>query len=90
MLESKIEKAVTDYAKTLGYLSYKLTSPSNRAVPDRMYIGNCRVIFVEYKQLGKKPTALQAKTHRTMREHGATVYVIDSIAAGRELFDEIT
>lgn len=89
MLESKIEKSVKAYAKALGWLSYKFTS-AQKGVPDQIFIGHCRVIFIEFKQLGKKPTPLQAKTHKTMREHGAKVYVIDSIDAGKELFDVIT
>lgn len=89
MLESTIEKKVTAYAKKLGWLPYKFTSPANRGVCDHLYIRNGEVIFIEFKQLGKVPSPLQAKVHKTMREHGAKVYVIDSVEAGYDLFNSL-
>lgn len=87
MLEKTIEKKVTDLAKKLGWLSYKFTSPNNRSVPDRLYIKDGGVVFVEFKQKGKKPTKLQYSTIEKMKEYGASVYVIDSVEAGFELFN---
>ena len=45
-----------------------------------------RIVFVEFKAPGKKPTKLQAHTHEKLRKQGYEVYVIDSIEAGAELF----
>lgn len=89
MLESKIENDVKDYAKKLGCLSYKFVSPSNRAVPDQLFIFEGRVFFIEFKAPGKKPTKLQSKIHKTMQSHGAEVYVIDDLQKGKDLIDEI-
>lgn len=88
MLESAIEKKVTQYAAKLGWLSYKFTSTSCKSVPDRIYIRDGLTIFVEFKQEGKKPTPLQLKTHENLRKFGATVVVIDSIESGKNFFDD--
>jgi hypothetical protein len=36
-----------------------------------------RVLFVELKRPGRKPTRLQARTHEWLRSWGFTVLVID-------------
>lgn len=64
-------------------------SPANSGVPDRLFIFNGRVFFVEFKAPGKKPRPLQLKVHATMATHGAEVYVIDDIAKGEELLNAI-
>lgn len=87
MLESKIEKKVSDYAKCLGWLSYKFTSPSNRAVPDRIYFREGTVILIEFKQLGKKPTKLQSKVINDLKKELIPVYVVDSVQKGKDIFN---
>jgi hypothetical protein len=87
MLESTIEKKVTKYAESLGWWSSKFTSPSNRGVPDHLYLKNGVTVFIEYKQLGKQLRTLQEFRIRQMRDHGATVHVVDSINAGKAVFD---
>lgn len=87
MLERDIEKKVNKYAASLGWLVYKFVSPNRRGVPDRMYLRHGVAMFVEFKQTGKKPTALQAKEMRKLREHGFRVVVIDDVEQGREYFD---
>ena len=37
MLEKDIEKAVCDYAKSKGVLTYKFSSPNHVGVPDRIF-----------------------------------------------------
>lgn len=85
MLESKIEQAVTKYALSQGWLSYKFVSPANRSVPDRIYLKEGRVIFIEFKATGKKPSKLQTYTHLKFTDHGFPVYVIDNIEDGKHL-----
>ena len=87
MLESKIEKAVCDYAKTLGWLSFKFTSPNNRAVPDRIFFKEGHTILIEFKQLGKKPTKLQNYQIDKLKEQLIPVYVVDSIEKGKDIFN---
>jgi len=86
MLESTIEKKVSDYAKEQGWLSYKFTSPSNRGVPDRLYLKEGVCIFIEFKAAGKKPSKLQDKIISRIRDQGFGVFVIDNINDGKHIF----
>lgn len=89
MLEREIEKKVTDYAKNKNFLSYKFTSPSNRSVPDRLFIsptGN--IFFIEFKRQGKLPTKLQSYTIKAMTTRGVKVSIIDDYDKGKLLIDE--
>lgn len=80
MLERTLEKKVKRMAEDRGWWCRKFVSPSNRGVPDRVFIRNGRVVFIELKAPGKKPTPLQAKTIRDMQIKGAEVYVVDDYA----------
>lgn len=82
-LEKDIEAKVVKHAKDLGCLVYKFTSPSRRSVPDRLFIApGGKVFWMEMKRSGKKPTPAQEEEIRKIREKGATVYVVDSVASG--------
>lgn len=85
MKESELEAKCTRYAKDRQILSFKFQSANNRGVPDRIFMGGGAVLFVEFKQKGKKPSALQDKVMGTMREHGALVAVIDDYDNFKEL-----
>ena len=90
MLESKIEKAVCDYAKEKGFLVYKFTSPNRAAVPDRLLVyPTGKVIFIEFKASGKKPTPAQEREHQRLRGHNVEVFVVDSALAGKFVIDLI-
>lgn len=80
MLERDIEKAFVARVKALGGMAEKFTSPSRRAVPDRIVtLPGGRVVFVELKARGKKPTALQLNDHARRKSLGCEVLVIDSL-----------
>ena len=80
MLERDIEKALCKRVKSLGGLCEKFTSPANRAVPDRIVtLPGGKIIFVELKRPGAKPTELQLKDHTKRRLLGCDVRVIDSV-----------
>ena len=50
MLEKNLEAKIIKIAKKLGYLTYKFTSPSNKGVPDRIFISPYgHVFFMEFK-----------------------------------------
>jgi len=84
--EATIEKKVCAAAKADGWLTYKWVSPSNRGVPDRIFIKDGRVVFVEFKAFGKKPTPLQSHIHKKLTDQGMEVHVIDNVQMGSELF----
>jgi Holliday junction resolvase len=82
MLEKEIEQALVRRVKELGGTCEKFTSPGRRAVPDRIVtlLGG-RIIFVECKAPGKKPTLAQQFDHERRRLLGCDVRVIDSLEA---------
>jgi hypothetical protein len=82
VLEKTIEQALVRRVKELGGTCEKFTSPGRRAVPDRIVIlPGGRIIFVECKTPGKKPTVTQQMDHERRRLLGCDVRVIDSIEA---------
>lgn len=87
MRESVVETKVSAYAKSLGWLGFKFTSPGRAGVPDRLYIRQGVHIFVEFKAPGGQLRRLQEVTINKMRNAGASVYVVSTIADGKELFD---
>lgn len=83
-LEKDIEKRVCDYAKLLGILVYKFTSPSRAHVPDRLFITPKGVVFfVEFKRKGHLPTKAQEVEIARIRKQGVDVFVVDEVAAGK-------
>ncbi len=85
MIKGKLEseKDTEKYLRTEmlrhGGMSFKWTSPGMKGVPDRICIfRNNKVIFVETKSEGDKPKPHQLRIHKSMREKGALVYVIDT------------
>lgn len=84
MLERDIERALCKRVKELGGLCEKFTSPGKRSVPDRLVtLSGGRIVFVELKAPGKKPTELQLKDHERRRALGCDVRVIDTMEAAR-------
>ena len=88
-LESKIENAVCNYGRKLGWLMWKFKSPSQKGVPDRICIGNGKTIFIEFKATGETPTDLQERIHKMIRDRGVHVYAVDDINVGIKLLDEL-
>jgi len=85
--ESDIEKKVTNYAVSQGWLSYKWTSPGHRGVPDRLYFKDGIVKMVEFKAPGKTPTIFQEIIHQKLAHENFRVDIIDDIGQGKILFD---
>ena len=80
MLEKDIENTLVRRVKTLGGMCEKFTSPGRRSVPDRIItMPGGRIVFVELKNTGKKPTALQLRDHDRRRALGCDVRVIDNM-----------
>ena len=87
--ESYVEYYLRDRCKERGWLCYKFVSPANAGVPDRIVIGNGRVVFVELKSAVGKLSALQKAQIRHRRDNGADVRVINSRALVDDLIVEL-
>ena len=80
MLEKTIEQALVKRVKDLGGMAEKYVSVNRRSVPDRLVtLPDGRIIFVELKAPGKKPTDAQLRDHLRRRLLGCDVRVIDSL-----------
>lgn len=91
MLEKEIEKAVKRYAESQGWLTRKWVSPGHNFVPDQIFISPTgQVIFIEMKREGLKPSAGQLREQERLRKQGCLVYVVDSVALGKEVVDANT
>jgi len=79
MLEKEIEKYLRVQVNKLGGIAYKFVSPGNVGVPDRLVLlPNGKIIFIELKQLGKKPSKNQNVQIERIKKLGFEVYVLDS------------
>ncbi len=79
MSEKHVEKQLINRIKSMGGIAFKFTSPGRRSVPDRLcLLPGGRVLFIECKAPGKRPTALQTREHERLRALGFDVLIIDS------------
>ncbi|AXY33950.1 nuclease [Yersinia pseudotuberculosis] len=77
--EDSIEDHLVKEVKKAGGIAYKFISPGRRSVPDRLVLlPDGKVIFVECKAPGEKPTAAQLREHEKIRALGFIVRVLDS------------
>ena len=88
-LEKDIERAVCNEARARGILAYKFSAPGNRGVPDRIFIYQGRIAFVEFKRPGGKVTRLQEVHIKEIQKQGFQCVVIDNRAAGIALLDSL-
>ena len=79
MLEKDLERKIVIKAKKLGYLTYKFVSPSNRGVPDRIFISeNGKLFFVEFKSKKGKLSELQKLKISELRSRKQSVFVVNN------------
>lgn len=72
--EAKLEREVRLYAEKRGVITYKFVSPAHRGVPDRIFIApGGKILFLEFKAEGKKPSPLQAREIKRLRDQGVDV-----------------
>ena len=78
MREKEIEEKFRVAVKQAGGKAYKLTSPGNGGMPDRLVVmPGGRIGFVEVKASGKHPTPLQGKRIQELEGLGCRVLVLD-------------
>lgn len=87
MLERDIEAYLIKRCKEIGALCCKFTSPQRRSVPDRLITFGGRVLFVELKATGGRPTPAQVRDHDRRRAAGAEVVWLDSVGGVENVID---
>ena len=78
-LEKKLEKRCTDVAKANGWWSRKFSSPANRGVPDRVFLKDGDVVWIEFKAPGNTPTPLQDHELALIKKHGGNATWVDNV-----------
>lgn len=90
VIEHDIESYLIRRCADEGWLCWKLTSPANAGVPDRLVVSPPgTVTFVELKRPGGKPRPLQQMSMRRLRRMGARVRVADTKAAIDDVISEL-
>lgn len=85
--EKKLERRCSDLAKTHGWWTRKFSSPSNRGVPDRIFIRSGAVVFVEFKAPGNVPTKLQEHEIDQIKAAGGNAIWIDNVDDFKKALD---
>lgn len=83
-LEKHLESKIVKWCKDNKFLCIKFTSLSTRGLPDRLIIGDGRVVFVEIKRKGKKPREYQEYMINLMKRKGADVFWCDNFESFEE------
>lgn len=59
-------------------------------IPDRLLLGHQgRVVFIEFKRAGERPTRLQTIRHDALREIGHRVEVVRTVEEFREILASV-
>lgn len=91
--EASIQRAVVEYAKTLGCICIKQGGGGRFGTagwPDYLLLTpRGRAFFIEFKSAGKVPTALQRTRMAQLIDHGVYVTVVDDVALGRAIIQSM-
>jgi hypothetical protein len=79
--ELAVEGAVVKWAKARGILVLKLNLIGNTGWPDRLFLHEGRVVFIEFKRPGEKLRRNQPQRVAELRQRGFTVGVYDDISS---------
>ena len=89
-MEKDIEKKFTKAIRHVDGIALKLVSPSFNGIPDRLVLmPKGKIGFVEIKDKGKKPRALQILRHNMLRQLGFKVFVLDDVDDIEKIIKEI-
>jgi Holliday junction resolvase len=85
--ESTIERKVCRAAEDRGWLVRKFASPAHRGQPDRIFMRDGVVFFIEFKARGGRLSPLQSREIALIKAQGVQAFVIDSVEDGEALLD---
>ncbi len=77
--ESTIERTVCAWTKERGILVIKISGPSQKGVPDRLFLRGGKTAFVEFKRPGGKTTALQDMWLARLSAEGFPAEAFDNV-----------
>lgn len=78
VLEKSIEGPCVTWAKARGIVVRKMNGFGTNHWPDRMFLyPGGRVVFIEFKTPGKRPTPMQSELHAQLRALGFECHVVD-------------
>lgn len=81
MLEKDIQRKILAFLKSLqGCFAYKIITANIAGLPDIACVLQGKAVFFEVKREGCKPTPLQLHQHGRLRDSGAAVFVVYSVA----------
>jgi Holliday junction resolvase len=78
MLESKIQSSIRTHLERQGWFVTKLLQTSTNGIPDLMALRQGKVVFIEVKQPGRKPSPLQEYRIGQLRKEGFEVIIATS------------
>lgn len=88
--ESKIEKRLKKEIEKIGGKALKFISPGVTGMPDRIVLLPLgKIIFIELKAPGEKPSPIQEYRAKQYRKLGFDVRCIDSTEAVMDLINEV-
>jgi len=85
--ESSLERSIIRKAKELGWLVRKVQWLGRAGAPDRLFVRNGEVVFVELKREGGWLRRDQWKEARALRTQGVIVRAADSLADALKVLD---
>jgi len=88
MLERDVEKEIRIYAEGRGMIAIKLSGPGNRGKPDRLFFYGGRVLIMEIKKPGEKPTKLQQQWLTAFKDADFDACWADRPGLGKTLIDK--
>jgi len=90
MLESKIEKWISEKIREAGGLSFKWLSPNNPGVPDRIYIfPGGKVFFVELKTEIGRLSNIQKWQRERLIDQGVNYRLIKGMKQAEDFVNEV-
>lgn len=89
-LEGYIVDKVKAFAKKLGWTHRKVVYVGRHGAPDDWFFNTgSRIIMIEFKRRGRKPTEIQMKEIEHLRSLGFDVRIVDNIDSGISIFQRI-
>lgn len=88
--EKAVERKLVELVKINGGMCIKLLCDQLIGLPDRMCLfPGHRIVFVELKTTGRKPSRIQAYIHNKFKALGFEVEIIDTIKGVEQFINSV-